>query len=389
MTTHSLALRSARPCAFTLVELVATSTAIALLTAIIAPSLEVARQKSKQSVCLDRLRGIGAATTAYSFADPGGHAIPVHAAQLLQDAFDASYIGAYEWGGKSGIGRNTFVDAFTGTPHGSKYGTAAGFGPARRPLNAIMYPKGFTDHGSVVFPDDGMFDEAGGLEDTQLRLERFRCPADNGPPRGAHCPDWLANKKRSSYDHFGTSYAANIFMVSTTGGQRLSNSPYLRPVANVPNPARTLSYEENIGRWAWAARREIAECRWLGEGVDPGPTKAVRGWHGKNWMFNRSFVDAHAERQAVYIEGTEDAEGYATHYFNEMLSSYPPFSDCSQCDPLDKECPGFDGSFESYRCIIVRGPGWQKDTLPAPFVCTGIRHTGPSRPSYEDCVLPQ
>lgn len=387
MARHPQGLRNTRPCAFTLLELVAASTAIALLTAGIAPSLEAARQKSKQSACLNRLRGIGAATVTYSAGDPNGHAIPVHTAQFLQDSLNPSFIGAYEWGGKSGIGRNTFVDAYTGTPHGSKYGTAAGFGPARRPLNAILYPEGFPDHGSALFPDDGMFDEAGALADTQLRLDRFRCPADNGPPRGAHCPDWLANKKRSSFDHFGTSYASNMFMVSATGGHWLSNSPYLRPVAGVPNPARTLSYEENIGRWAWAARRQIEDCIYVtGEGVDPGPTKAVRGWHGKNWMFNRSFVDAHAERQPVIFDGTQDREDYAIHYRNEVLSSYPPLSDCSQCQPLDKECPGADGSFEMYRCVIVRGPGWQKDTLPAPFICTGIQHTGPGRANFEDCV---
>ena len=104
-------------------------------------------------------------------------------------------------------------------------------------------------------------------------------------------------------------------------------------------------------------------------------------------MYNRAFVDAHAERQQIYISGTEDSEGYANHYENEMLSLYPQFPDCSLCEPLDDTCSGFDGSFEMYQCIIVRGPGWQKDTLPAPLICTGLIHpTGLPRPSYEDCV---
>ena len=165
-----------------------------------------------------------------------------------------------------------------------------------------------------------------------------------------------------------------------------SNSPYLRPVTRIPNPARVINYEENIGRWAWAARRELDSCEFLGRGVDPGPTNRVRGWHNKDWVFNRAFVDAHAERQKVYIEGTEDADGFAWHYLNELLPSYPDWPECGNCLPLDVDCPGSEGGFEQFRCVIVRGPGWQKDTLPAPFVCTGLIWSRNGRPAYEDCV---
>jgi hypothetical protein len=154
-----------------------------------------------------------------------------------------------------------------------------------------------------------------------------------------------------------------------------SNSPYLRPISRVPTPARTLYYEENIGRWAWSCKNELDDCLWIGQGVDPGPTKAVRGWHGKDWTYNRAFVDAHAEFQKVFIEGTEDSNGYANHYRNEQMSSYPKMSD--QPDP---------GSFEQYRCIIVRGDGWQKDTMPAELLYTGLIAPGGGRPSYENCV---
>jgi hypothetical protein len=135
-------------------------------------------------------------------------------------------------------------------------------------------------------------------------------------------------------------------------------------------------YEENIGRFAWACRSELdAEhdatggggCLWIGEGVDPGPTKAVRGWHGKNWTYNRAFIDTHVETQAVYIEGTEDRDGYAHHYLNEVV-----FDDPAQLEAL--------------RCVIIRGPGWQKDTYPAPAIPTGLFHDGRGRPSYEGCV---
>ena len=40
------------------------------------------------------------------------------------------------------------------------------------------------------------------------------------------------------------------------------------------------------------------------------------------------------------------------------------------------------------QCIIVRGPGWQKDTLPADLIPTGLKYQSNTRPSYENCVWP-
>ncbi len=356
-----------------MIELLTVGACVALLAAILQPSLQASLSQSRHAVCLDRLRAIGEANLAYSAGDPDGWAIPVHGLQFQQDPYNPTYIGAYEWGGKSGIGWEEWIPGRG--PLGSRYGTLAGFGPATRPLNNILYPHGFRD---ATVPT---FDRFGATFDTQIKLDAYRCPADDGPPGGAHCPQWLDHPQRSSYDHFGTSYAANVFMTATSGGgQMRSNSPYLRPLSRVPNPARTLNYEENIGRWAWAARRELSpDCDFIGLGVDPGPTKAVRGWHGKNWTYNRAFVDAHAESQAIYIEGTEDAEGYANHYRNQQLPAYPDWPGCG-------EASDDQGSFDQYRCIIVRGPGWQKDTMPAPLICTGLQHAGSGRPSYENCV---
>jgi hypothetical protein len=152
-----------------------------------------------------------------------------------------------------------------------------------------------------------------------------------------------------------------------------SNSPYLRPTSRIPTPARTIYYEENVGRWAWATHRERCNGSLNGLtliGVDPGPTRSLRGWHGKAWTYNRSFVDAHAEYQRVYIEGTEDDNGYAYHYRSEI--AFPDDSRRQQASA----------------CVIIRGPGWQKDTLPAEFIRTGLIHPRGGRPSYEDCVEP-
>ncbi len=348
---------------FTLIELLVVIAIIALLISILLPSLESARKQSKLSACLANVKAIATSSRVYETDDPNGWGIPAHPLMFQQDPNNPTFIGAYEWGGKAGIGNTGFV---TGGGAGfeyltSKFGTKAGFGPASRPMNDILYPGGFKDNNKP------RFDRTGATQDTTLKLDLFRCPGDDGPPRGAHCQDWLNNSERTSYDHFGNSYAANVFMTSFQGGGAMySNSPYLRPISRVPTPSRTLYYEENIGRFAWSVRRE--QCDFIQPGIDPGPTKVVRGWHGRDWTYNRSFVDAHAETQKVLIEGTEDAMGYSLHYRKEDVHEDPDLN-------------------ESYRCIIVRGPGWQKDCQPNPYIETKLTWGGGSgRPSYEGCV---
>ncbi|MHC4696688.1 MAG: prepilin-type N-terminal cleavage/methylation domain-containing protein [Planctomycetota bacterium] len=353
--------------AFTLIELLVVIAIIALLISILLPSLESAREQSKQSACLSHLKGIATSSRVYESDDPSGWGIPCHPMQYQQIRKKPIFVGAYEWGGKSGIGWPGFVPGPVDGPDAyisSKYGTKAGFGPSTRPMNDILYPGGFKD---FRYPE---YDRLGALADTKLDLAIYKCPADDGPPRGAHCLMWSAHADRPSYDHFGTSYSSNVFMISYVGGGVIrSNSPYLRPISRIPNSARTLYYEENIGRWAWACRRE--QCDFIQPGIDPGVTKAIRGWHGKNWMFNRAFVDGHGEMHKVLIEGTEDPEGYYLHYRNEIIYG-------NSQDEEDLQ--------QAHRCIIVRGNGWQKDTLPAEPIETGLIWSGGARPSDEDCA---
>lgn len=228
-----------------LIETMVVITAIGLLVVWFAPVAASVRNDSKDAMCRANLARIGFANGIYSSQDPGDAAIPVHRLQFQQDPNHPIYIGAYEWGGKSGIGRDDFLTGSAGDPLNSRYGTQAGFGPATRPLNRILYGDVLVDH-----TDDPGQNGANWLADTKLDLPFQMCPADTGYT-GVHYPSFR-DSGLSSFDHFGTSYAANIFMIASGGGggPMYSNSPYLHPMSQLQSPVTTIAYQENNGRFA-------------------------------------------------------------------------------------------------------------------------------------------
>ncbi|MBI3835350.1 MAG: hypothetical protein HY287_13565 [Planctomycetes bacterium] len=330
-----------------LVEMIVTVSAIALLAVWFAPAAANIRNDSKDAKCRANLAKIGFANAIYSSQDAGDAALPVHRLQFQQDPGQPSFIGAYEWGGKSGIGGRNETPA---TLYDSNWGTKRGFGPATRPLNKLIYGNVFFDHGQ---------DHAGWLADTQLDLPVNECPADTGYT-GVHFPGFR-DSGLTSYDHFGTSYTANIFWISAGGGgsPMYSNSPYLHHMSEMKSPASTIAYQENNGRFGWAASPERPECQGVVGGN--GIAGTVMGWHGQRWTFNTVFLDGHTD--AIYMRG----------YSNPRLSSYPSLG-------------GDAGTFDEDMCIIIRGIGWQKDTLPSDLVNTGLIAPGGGRSSYESGI---
>ena len=157
---HS-AFRVPRFSGFTLVELLVVVSIIALLISILLPSLRNAREQAKITVCLANLSGLGKASLTYSADDSSEHLIPVPATEALPDA-----PGAFEWGGKSGIGQPTQATDVTT----SLWGTAVWRGPAHRPLNRYLYKNGFRDWNPV----NGMANPGPGrinyINDTKLEL---------------------------------------------------------------------------------------------------------------------------------------------------------------------------------------------------------------------------
>ena len=334
--------------------------AVVLLAISLLPALASVRKSSKDGACLTHLMQIGFANTIYASQDANDMALPIHPMYPYQcpssdDPSDACtdpiFVGAYEWGGKSGLGSTDNV-LFPGStdPFNSKYGTKAGFGPSTRPLNSILYPQEFPDWGGIR-PGNPLqyvpIHQYGVLQDTQLQLAQNRCPSDTGFT-GIHCADFAA-QELSSYDHFGTSYSANVFMTASGAGPASSNSPYLHRMSDILSPSTTIAYQENNGRFAWAAAPDPCPLFPI-EGI-PG---TVRGWHGRDWTFNAAFIDGHAD--TIYMRGYKNP-------------------DPGRVDPVLNSC------------IIVRGEGWQIDTLPLPAVASQYIFDGTGRPTFENCIV--
>lgn len=348
----------AAPRAFTLIETGVGVAAIGAVLLFILPAVGGIARSSKDSRCLNNLARIGYANAVYAAQDATNAALPVHRRQFIgnEHPYDPTFIGAYAFGGKSGLGEQV-TDGELWT---ARWGSMAGLGPATRPLNRILYGDVFTDH-----TDDPGKDQKHWIEDASLDLALNRCPSDSGYT-GVHSPAFR-DEKRTAYEHFGTSYAANVFMVSSSlPGCMFSNSPYLRAMDEVLSPSKTLAYQENNGRFAWAAFPN--ECSFI-DGI-PG---TVRGWHGKDWTFNAAFIDGHAD--AIYME----------RYQPEFLATYPPFPTNQQCpcDPPTCDPEYVEASFGVYQCVIVRGADWKKDTLPRAVGATGLINVGKTLASYE------
>ncbi|MCB9850933.1 MAG: prepilin-type N-terminal cleavage/methylation domain-containing protein [Phycisphaerales bacterium] len=326
--------------AFTLVELLVVVSIIALLVAVLLPSLRKAREGAKRVACNANMRSLAQAALTYAGEDPQENIVPIGLGDATRPELIYSYYG---FGGKSGKGRNDLptVENLRQSEWSGRYQMDA----AMRPLNAIFYPGGLSTPGAPRFVADW-------TKDYDLELDVYRCPGDKRFP-GFHYAGWKA-VDGSSYDYFGTSYAANPSYVGIPGRAEVqTNSMYARPLSRVPNPTNTVLFWENAARFAFYAPNtqeyDQSGCYW-----DSGLHKTAReedfiahGFHGQDWHFNVSFGDGHSTW--IKIKG---------HGHDYSLEQKLPKLVSPMCNPYI-----MGGS--SCECIVVRGLGWQADTLPA------------------------
>jgi prepilin-type N-terminal cleavage/methylation domain-containing protein len=320
---------------FTLVELLVVVSIIALLVAILLPSLSKARDQAKRLSCMANIRGIAQASLTYAADDRNEKVVPIGKGDGKYTKAHLAYAG---FGGKSGLGASKNA---TNSNWSGKGG--AEIGSPHRPLNFVLYKGGFFEmQGPPNWP-----------KDAKLDLPNYKCPADKGFS-GMHMKGWR-DTKLSGYDYFGTSYFANpLFVAAPSEALWKSNSMYQRPLSQTPNPANTIIYTEVGARYAFLADnteeydQSISGCYWP---YTPMNVYTAKGFHKKDWHFNVTFGDGHASWIKFKGYGKVDI----------APGNMPPACPGGVCD-----------------CILVRGLGWQLDTLPAELVPTGKTKTGTS-----------
>jgi prepilin-type N-terminal cleavage/methylation domain-containing protein len=344
-------IRSGR--AFTLVELLVVVSIIALLIAILLPSLKKARESAKRIACNANVRGIAQAGLTYSADDRNELAIPISEGDANSTFTYPSYYG---FGGKSGWSDkkpNNDINSsiFSGGP-------LYRMGSPHRPLNRILYKN--SSAVKVTVGRSGSSEDW--IDDTQIDVGLYKCPGDRAFP-GMHHNGWKQSKL-SSYDFYGTSYSTNPFFVGIPGSSHplWSNAIYARPMSRVPNPANTVLYWENAARYGSRATnnkskggeywQDVPGCYWpYAEGA-----QTAYGNHATPWWFNVSFGDGHSTW--IKIRG----HGGLTE------TRVPP-----QC--------GTSASNSICSCIYVRGNGWQIDCLPGDLVTTNKANTSSGTPA--------
>ncbi len=331
--------------AFTILELSATTTAVAALVCASVVSLSSIRNDGRNKKCLKNLARIATASASFSTSDEQQRLTPAH--PLI--GIISGALGEVEWGGKSG--RGDVIGGSSADFESSIWGTRLGRGPASRDLNKYIYGRALPNFTTNPGSNNGNW-----VADTNLDLDIFRCPADRGYT-GLHYESFR-NSRLSSYDHYGNSYAANALWIlrMVSSCRLLSNSPFLRSADRVPAPSQTILYIENNARFAWRPNFGQIGCEASPGDTPPSAESAIIGWHNRPSLFNAAFADGHV--------ATIEMKGHYQPQPN--VGIYP---DCTDSP---------DACYNFYRCATIRGPGWQLDTLPAAPIRSTIECGGGS-----------
>jgi len=249
---HLARRRKAR--AFTLIELLVVVAIIALLIAILLPSLARAREQARISKCLANLRGLMVTTNIYF--NENRDTFPFISRVIMQQGKLTAPISPWAYGGKK-------TDDYWKTVSGGDFYATAD----QKPMNDIMFPGG-------IGPDDA--------------VETLRCPSDRLSPALTEA----GAPSMSDYDLVGTSYLYNLLALLDI----------------TPDPT---TCQDQIGCFSQAANTLVKEGRggFTGRfvlfmedemyyglvGLEPGKTaRQAMGEHGVKSMHSAAFLDGHA-----------------------------------------------------------------------------------------------
>jgi prepilin-type N-terminal cleavage/methylation domain-containing protein/prepilin-type processing-associated H-X9-DG protein len=264
----------ARPRGFTLIELLVVISIIALLLAILLPSLQRAREQTKRVVCQANMGSVNKALIAYFLEYDS---IPI----LLSWGASDTDFGWCSWSYGGWIGRNE-------ARYASEYAGGKFYIPTnRRPVSVYMYPRNRL------------------ARDAELPV--FRCPSDTFSTQAGQIAMLRENgtltfrgqSDYSAYNDVGTSFQINYFWWR----------PYTRArqyLVGVPsNESEMLVYFERElrrGRDVWRKYLRRGAGRFVTLVEDPADAclrvldeyqTRAQGWHKGFAQHNFAFLDGH------------------------------------------------------------------------------------------------
>ncbi|TWT43774.1 hypothetical protein RAS1_01730 [Phycisphaerae bacterium RAS1] len=272
-------MRLRRCTAFTLVELLVVIAIVALLMAMVLPSMGRAREQARRTVCLANLHTLGQASQAYAAEEPIELLIPIHAAMVSPLPADDYWLRRcamwFSYGGRSAS--EPFL-----TPAGPRrLDSSLGWAAGGRPINRYVYSKG-------VMEDD-------------KALRAFLCPSDRGYPESEQIDDApIENAGRRCYDTIGNSYRASLFGIFPPQGETYEGAfaigPWGHRLSTIPDVARTIAFGEPT----------FFNMIGMDNGVvNPDPVVAT-GWHRQRMVDNMVFCDGSARFTRAEARRTVD-----------------------------------------------------------------------------------
>lgn len=264
------------PQGFTLLEVLIVVAIIALLAAVLLPSLAAARAQARRGVCASNLKQLHLAWTSYL--------------EVSKGRFPTGMNLEYNYGGRQGNGSRYFGS-------NPKY-------PLPKPLNThLKLPRVLRTGGDL-----------------------FRCPSDKGS----------SFVRPSAFEYFGTSYYPNLLlvgrMVTTPAGtsclqawKNLIGDPSAHP----PKPGVIKSLRRDVIDDPSIVLFMGDYCWW--DTWDEAVPQEFPYWHERKSRHNISFMDGHVAfvtlRKGIYVD-----ENYSTI---PLRANRQEFSLCQQEIP----CP--------------------------------------------------
>lgn len=309
------------PRAFTLIELLVVVAIIALLMAILLPTLSSVKEQARKAVCLANLHSIGQSVQAYAAEDERQMIMPLHGIMVRSgDEWLKRTVMWYAWGGRAA------PEEFR-TPDGNyllnETDPSGYWGTSRRPLTKSLYPD---------------------IAENERDVEVFHCPSDVGYPdldQDVVINDAPRdNALRPMYETVGNSYRGSLAQ--------------LLPGLNIHVPAERFSFGiwgqrldvlQNTSRTVWGGDPLFFNL--IGSDFENAVPEVLRhGWHRDYMTDNELFVDGSAR----------------------------PIRAVPKDDPKWGPAPGnlaAWGIHPLYARFITRGPGWKIDCHPTPGVKFG------------------